>query len=117
VRGILAGAVLTLAVTAAACGPAEAPPPPGCPGGPPDALTSSLLNFTNASRGASGKPALGWNARLACLATEWSNVMAGGRGLAHRDLSTIAAGLRVIEPRREHLRRPEGSPRRVHTAW
>jgi uncharacterized protein YkwD len=79
--------VLTLAVTAAACGPTEAPPPAGCPTSPPDAMTSSLLNFTNASRGAYGKPALAWNARLGCLAREWSGVMAGGRGLAHRDLN------------------------------
>jgi len=86
-RGALAAVVLAFAVVAAACGPTEAPPPPGCPTAPPDAITSTLLNLNNATRQLWGKPTLAWNARLACLADEWSGVMAGGRGLVHRDLN------------------------------
>ncbi len=121
VRAVLAAAVLTLAVTAAACGPAEAPPPPGCPSAPPDAMTSSLLNLTNASRAAHGQPALDWNARLACLAGEWSSVMAGGRGLAHRDLNAAirSPGFESYGSLAENIFVGPGgiSPDAVHTAW
>jgi uncharacterized protein YkwD len=121
VRGVLAAAVLTLAVTAAACGPTEAPPPAGCPGGPPDAITSSLLNFTNASRAVNGRPDLAWNARLGCLASEWSGVMAGGRGLAHRDLNATirSPGFESYASLGENIFVGPASisPDAIHTAW
>lgn len=88
-RAMLAGTVVALGVLAAACGPAvvDDPPPPGCPTSPPDAMASTILNRVNADRGANGLGGLSWNARLACLSAEWSGVMAGRGGLAHRDLN------------------------------
>lgn len=88
-RSALVGVVVALGLAAAACGPAapaEAPAP-GCPGGPPDAITSTIVNRVNADRGARGLGGLSWNARLGCLANEWSNVMAGNGSLTHRNLS------------------------------
>ena len=41
-----------LAILAAACGPVEAPPPAGAPGAPPDAITATIYNRTNADRAA-----------------------------------------------------------------
>lgn len=84
-RASLAVAVVALGVVAAAC-TGEAPPPPGCPTAPPDAITSTIFNSANADRQANGLGTLGWNARLACLASEWSQVMAGEGRLVHRDL-------------------------------
>jgi uncharacterized protein YkwD len=76
--------VVALAVTTAACVPDA---PPGCPTSPPDALSSTILNRVNADRGAAGLGGLAWNARLACLASEWSAVMASNQSLTHRDLN------------------------------
>lgn len=119
-RGTLAGVVLALAVTAAACTP-EAPPPPGCPSGPPDAITSTLLNRTNAERTARGLTSLFWNPRLACLAGEWSSVMANGRGLGHRDLNgTIrSAGFESFASLGENIfvGPTSISPDSIHGAW
>jgi len=80
--------VLALGAFGAACVP-EAPPPPGCPTAPPDAITSTLYNGVNGQRRASGLNALGWNARLACLASEWSGVMAGQGRMVHRNLQSV----------------------------
>jgi uncharacterized protein YkwD len=86
---LLATAVLALAGLGVACTP-EAPAPPECPSGPPDAITSTVYNAVNSARLANGLNALAWNARLACLAAEWSNVMASQGYMVHRDLgSTI----------------------------
>lgn len=82
-RTALVGLVLALGVGVAAC---EAAPPPGCPTAPPDPITSTIHQRVNADRGARGLGPLAWNARLACLAQEWSATMANGRGLGHRDL-------------------------------
>lgn len=91
-RTLLAGAVLTLALLGAACVPyADAtPPPPGCPSGPADPISGTILNRTNADREARGLKGLWWSPRLACVAIEWSNFMAGTGQFRHRDLgSTI----------------------------
>ena len=84
-RALLAAGAVALGAVVAACGPPD-PPPPGCPTTPPDAVSSTVLNRVNADRGANGLGGLSWNARLACLAQEWSGVMAGRGALVHRDL-------------------------------
>jgi uncharacterized protein YkwD len=81
--------VIALGLLIAACGPAEDPPPPGCPTTPPDPIAATVLNRTNADRGARGLGALAWNARLACLAMEWSSIQAGRGALSHRDLAGV----------------------------
>ena len=86
-----AAAVIALGLLAAACGPAEDPPPPGCPASPPDPIAATVLNRTNADRGARGFGALAWNARLACLAQEWSGVQARNAAMGHRDLGAVIA--------------------------
>jgi len=93
-RALIGAAFLVLALGAAACGEEAAapppPPPPNCPAAPPDAITSTILNQTNADRANAGLGGLSWNPQLACLAREWTNTMVGGAGLTHRDLgSTI----------------------------
>lgn len=83
--GVL-GAVLALGLLAAACSPDAAAPPPG-PGAPPDAITSTIFNRTNADRAANGLRTLGWNGQLAGLAGEWSHHMAATQQFRHRNLS------------------------------
>jgi uncharacterized protein YkwD len=86
--GVLAAAVLGLGILAAACGPVDqTPAPPGCPANPPDPLTQTILNRTNGDRSGQGLPALFWNARLACLADEWSRYMRDTGQFRHRDLN------------------------------
>jgi uncharacterized protein YkwD len=90
----LAAAALAIAGLGAGC---LAPPPPapsaGCagPGGPPDAVTSTIYNATNASRSAAGRGGLGWNKQLWCLASEWSNTMAAQNKMFHRNLGAVLA--------------------------
>lgn len=86
-RALLVGLVLVMGMLVAACGPAEDPPPAGCPASPPDPIASTVLDRVNADRAARGLGGLAWNARLACLATEWSGVMASQGSLVHRDLA------------------------------
>lgn len=86
-RGLLATAALVVGITAAACAPVDqTPPPPGCPTEAPDAVTSTVLNRTNADRAANGLGSVYWNARLACLAKDWSDNLARTGQLVHRDL-------------------------------
>ena len=85
---LLAAGLLTLALGASACGLYDAAPaPPGCPTAPPDPIATTILNRTNADREARGLGSLWWNARLACLAKEWSDHMAATGQFAHRDLN------------------------------
>lgn len=86
---VLASVVLALAILAAACGPVEAPPPAGAPSGPPDAITATVYNRTNADRAAQGLGGLGWNARLAGLAGEWAGYLAATHQFFHRDLAAV----------------------------
>ncbi|GMU77723.1 MAG: hypothetical protein AMXMBFR46_05210 [Acidimicrobiia bacterium] len=89
-RRHLAVAVATLAILASACGMYDATPaPPGCPSYPPDGIKSTLQNQTNVDRAGVGLPALWWNARLACVAQEWSDYMAGSGQFRHRDLGAL----------------------------
>jgi len=86
---VLAGALVAMGLLVAACGaagPGEEAPPPGCPTAPPDPIASTVFNRVNADRGANGLGGLDWNARLACLAGEWSGVMAQNGAMSHRDL-------------------------------
>jgi len=86
--GVLVAGVLVLGILAAACGPVDqTPAPPGCPADPPDPITQTILNRTNGDRSGEGLPALFWNARLACLADEWSRYMRDTGSFRHRDLS------------------------------
>lgn len=86
-RRLVVGAVLVLGAAIAACGPVEAPPPPGAPTAPPDAITATILDRTNADRAANGLGPVVWNARLASLAGEWARYMTDIRELRHRNLS------------------------------
>lgn len=87
-RSVLVTVVLALAILAAACGPTEAPAPPGAPTSPPDAITATVYNRTNADRAAHGLAALSWNARLASLAGEWAQYLADTHLFVHRDLAS-----------------------------
>jgi uncharacterized protein YkwD len=84
---VLATVILVFAILVAACGPVEAPPPAGAPGSPPDAITATVYNRTNADRAAHGLGGLAWNARLAGLAGEWSRYLADTHQFSHRDLA------------------------------
>jgi len=80
----VAAAVLALAITAAACGPAA---PEAGQGGPPDAITATVYNRTNADRGAQGLGGLAWDGRLYSLAADWAGYMAANHVFHHRDLT------------------------------
>lgn len=84
-------AVLALVAIGAACAPAPAPSAPSCaaPPGPPDAVTTSVLSGTNGVRSYFGKPSLGWNPQLYCLATDWSTQLGQSGSFRHRDLGPI----------------------------
>ena len=85
--GVLVAGVLALGALAAACGPVDqTPAPPTCPTSPPDPITQTVLNRTNGDRAGQGLPGLYWNARLACLADEWSRYMRDTGNFRHRDL-------------------------------
>jgi len=86
---VLATVVVAFAILAAACGPVEAPPPAGAPGAPPDAITATVFNRTNADRAAQGLGELVWNARLAGLAGDWAQYLADTHQFFHRDLATV----------------------------
>jgi uncharacterized protein YkwD len=121
-RALLAAGALGLGILAAACGPVDAtPPPPGCPTSPPDAITSTILNRTNGDRAARGLSGLWWNARLACLASEWSNYMASTGQFRHRDLgATIRSpGFEDYASLAENILVGPGSMdgNAIHDAW
>lgn len=80
----VAAAIVALAITAAACGPAA----PGSAGqqSPPDAVTATVYNRTNADRAAQGLGGLAWDARLYGLAAEWAQYLADNQVFRHRDL-------------------------------
>ena len=80
-----AAAVVALAITAAACGPAALASPGAY--GPPDAVTSTVYNRTNADRAARGLGGLSWDGRLYDLAAEWAQYMADARVFQHRNLA------------------------------
>jgi uncharacterized protein YkwD len=84
-------AVLALAAVGAACGPAAAPAPPSCngPAGPPDAVTSTVLNETNAKRNQAGRASLSWNRQLYCLAVDWSTQLGQSGSFHHRNLGPV----------------------------
>jgi len=89
-RVALLVAIFAASFGAVACGPIDAtPPPPGCPTAPPDAVTSTIVNRINGERTARGLNGLFWNARLACLAQEWSQFLLDSRQFFHRDLVSV----------------------------
>ena len=120
-RMALISVVVALGIAAAACGPAEDPPPAGCPGSPPDAITSTIVNRVNSDRAARNLGGLAWNARLACLASEWSNYMAGRGTLVHRNLSATinSPGFGAYSGLAENIfvgpSNMDGNT--IHTAW
>lgn len=86
VAGLLA-ALLVVAALAAACRPAPgAHPPPMGPSAPPDTVTATIFQRTNADRAAKALAPLAWDPRLAGLADEWARYLAEERVFAHRDL-------------------------------
>jgi uncharacterized protein YkwD len=80
-----------LAVLAAGCGPGEPPPPAAGRGGPPDAVSATIVDRTNADRVSRGLGPLAWDARLGALAAEWAQYLADTRQLRHRDLAATIA--------------------------
>jgi len=120
-RALAAAGVLAAGLIVAACGPAEDPPPPGCPTAPPDAAASTILNRTNADRAARGLGALEWNARLACLAQEWSEIQAGNGALSHRNLGAVinSPGFGAYAGLAENVfvGPPSVDGNAIHTAW
>ncbi len=86
--GLLAVAVLTIAIVGAACDP-NPPPERNCPWNPPDAVTQTILNRVNWDRGMNGENGLNWNATLACNARDHANWMAGTGQLVHQDLNSV----------------------------
>lgn len=87
-------AVLGIAIIGAACGEPPPPPPPprNCPGGPPNAIVSTILTRTNIDRTGQGKNALAWDPGLACNAQDWSNTMAGSGNFVHQNLGSLIQG-------------------------
>jgi len=86
--GLLATAVLAIAIVGAACDPAPAPER-NCPGGPPDAITFTILNRVNADRAAAGLGGLWWNSTLACNARDHASWMASTGNFSHQDLGGV----------------------------
>jgi uncharacterized protein YkwD len=120
-------AVLGIVAVGAACrpapAPARAPAPPSCngPGGPPDAVTSTVFNRTNGQRGASGLGGLWWNPQLYCLAVDWSTQLGNSGTFQHRDLGSVLnsapyAGYRTLG---ENILRGSASLSgdAMHDAW
>ena len=87
-RALAAVAALGVSLIAAACGPPVGGGGCNGPGAPPDAVTQTVFNATNASRaGIAG--ALSWNPQLYCLANEWSTHMGTTGSFGHRDLNAV----------------------------
>jgi uncharacterized protein YkwD len=76
-----------LALLGAACAPAA--PPVGSQSCGPDATTNAIFADTNVSRAQNGLPPLAWNGQLGCLATSWSQYLAGTNAFFHRDLGSV----------------------------
>jgi uncharacterized protein YkwD len=89
--GLLAAALLGIAIVGAACDPAPPPPPPpppACPG-PDHPVESVVYNRVNADRQAAGLNVLAWDSQLACNAQHWANTMAGSGNFSHQDLNGV----------------------------
>jgi uncharacterized protein YkwD len=84
-------AVLGVGIVGAACGPSAQSGAPACaaPGGPPDAVTSTVYNRTNGERAARGLRGLSWNGQLYCLALDWSTQLGRSGSFYHRDLGAL----------------------------
>ena len=89
VQVLVAAAVLGFSATAC-FGPAPAPSP-SCngPAGPPDPVTAAAFNGANSDRAANGIPPVQWNPQLWCLASNWTNHMAGAGAMTHQDLGSV----------------------------
>jgi len=86
--GLLATAILAIAIVGAACDPAP-PPEWNCPGGPPDAVTFTILNRVNADRQSQGLGTLWWNSTLACNARGHAQYMASTGSFFHQNLGAL----------------------------
>jgi len=118
-RGVGAIAVAGLAALgAAACAPA---PPPAGANCPMDSVSSSLLYFTNVSRGLSSLPPLAANGQLTCLAQGWSQYMASTGLFYERDLAALirSPGYQGYHTLGENILRGSASlsASDMHTAW
>ena len=75
--------VAALAVGATAC-------LPPAPAGPPDGVTSGVLDAMNRDRAANGIGALGWNNQLSGLGSGWAAHLADANGgLVHQNLTNV----------------------------
>lgn len=63
---------------------------PPAPAGPPDGVTSGVLNAMNRDRAANGLGALGWNNQLSGLGSGWAaHLAAANGGLVHQNLTDV----------------------------
>lgn len=80
---LAAGIVAALTLGATAC-------LPPAPAGPPDGVTSGVLDAMNRDRAANGLGALGWNNQLSGLGSGWAAHLAGANGgLVHQNLTDV----------------------------
>jgi uncharacterized protein YkwD len=86
--GFLATAILAIGIVGAACDPAP-PAEWNCPGGPPDAVTFTILNRVNADRQARGLNGLWWNSTLACNARGHATWMGNTGQFVHQNLGGL----------------------------
>ena len=87
--GLLATAVLAIAIVGAACDPTP-PPEWNCPYGPPDAITTTIVTRVNIDRTQlRGLNALNWNATLACNARGHAQYMANTASFFHQNLGNL----------------------------
>ena len=86
--GLLATAILAIAIVGAACDPAP-PPEWNCPNGPPDAITFTIVSRVNVDRQNQGLNALWWNGTLACNARGHAQYMAGNGSFFHQNLGGL----------------------------
>ena len=86
--GLLATAVLAIGIVGAACDPAP-PPEWNCPGGPPDAITFTILNRVNIDRQNQRLNGLWWNPTLACNARGHAQYMASHGSFFHQNLGGL----------------------------
>jgi uncharacterized protein YkwD len=86
--GLLAAAVLGIAIVGAACDPAP-PPEWRCPSTPPDPITTTIIIRVNIDRANRGLNTLWWNPTLACNARGHSQWMSETGSFSHQNLGNL----------------------------
>ena len=87
-RGVKRWATAAMIVAALTVGATACLPP--APAGPPDGVTSGVLDAMNRDRAANGLGALGWNNQLSGLGSGWAaHLAATNGGLVHQNLTDV----------------------------